>query len=70
MRSDSELRSELLGISDADHASVIAELGAAYLVASLQELTEYLDFSDPDAIRLRGHRIWIEDALENMFMAA
>ncbi|HHY55808.1 MAG TPA: DUF433 domain-containing protein [Chloroflexi bacterium] len=63
VQSDSELRSELIRMGDTAPPSAVAESGAAYLVASSQELTEYLDFSEPDAIRLRDHRIWIEDIL-------
>jgi uncharacterized protein (DUF433 family) len=27
------------------------------------QLEDYFDFTDPDAIRIKGHRIWIEDVL-------
>ena len=27
------------------------------------EFNDYLDFTDPDGVRLKGHRVWLNDLL-------
>lgn len=63
LHSDPELRSEFLHEDAAARTPTVAEASVPYLAADATELAEYLDFNEPNAIRLRGHRIWIEDVL-------
>lgn len=62
LHNDAALRTELQRAA-AVRPLTTAETSVAYAPAASAELTDYLDFSDPPAIRLRGHRIWIEDVL-------
>jgi len=69
LHNDAALRTELQRAAAARPLAT-AEAGVAYAPTAPAELTDYLDFSDPPAIRLRGHRIWIEDVLyEHVYRA-
>lgn len=69
LRNDATLRAEVQRALSA-RLLATAEAGVTYAPAAPTELSDYLDFSDPAAIRLRGHRIWIEDILyEHVYRA-
>lgn len=70
LHSDATLRAELLGADVVARPLATAEASTPYVTAAPAELHEYLDFGDAAAIRVRGHRIWIEDVLyEHVYRA-
>lgn len=70
LHDDPLLRDELRQALLAPSTPAVAEASIAYLTDEPGSLTDSLDFSDPPAIRLRGHRIWLEDVLyEHVYRA-